>query len=120
MTRPVEGQEPVYIDNRALDGFVERFREIGCRDADCAECGWCEKFARKAIRLDKTAQAQALAAYRDLFQALEDGGMWRYLPQSNGRGKPAAPGGCQSSAESPQLVPEDAGASTQSATAKAG
>jgi len=80
MTGPVEGAAPVTIDNRALDGFIDRFREAGCRDVDCDECGWCEKFAREAVHIDPRAQAQSLAAYHDLFQALDGGSMWRYLP----------------------------------------
>ncbi len=120
MTRPVEGEQPVYLDNRALDGFIERFIEVGCRDADCAQCGWCEKFAAKALRLDKAAQAKALAAYADLFQSLDDGGMWRYLPRSNGRGKAAACAGGQDSCESPQQVAEDTGVPTRSPAVKVG
>ncbi|NUQ66447.1 MAG: U32 family peptidase [Pirellulales bacterium] len=87
MTRPVEGDAPVYIDNQGLDGFIERFRTAGCRDADCTECGWCRQFARRAVRLDRQSQAKALDAYRDLFEALEDGRMWRYLPKGNGQCK---------------------------------
>ncbi|MBP2675399.1 MAG: peptidase [Deltaproteobacteria bacterium] len=84
MTRPVEGPPPVYVDNRALDGFLERFRETGCRDADCGECLWCHQFASKAVRLDEEARAKALAAYGELFRALDGGGMWRYLPGKKG------------------------------------
>ena len=79
MTRPVEGDPPVVIDNRALDGFIERFREKGCVDADCGECRWCHEFARKAVRVDENARARALAAYDEVFSALDGGGMWRYL-----------------------------------------
>ncbi|NOX53576.1 MAG: peptidase U32 [Planctomycetes bacterium] len=81
MKRPVNGEPAVYIDNRALDGFIERFREVGCRDVDCAECGWCEKFARKAVRFNETTRQQTLAAYDDLFRSLHEGDMWRYLPR---------------------------------------
>ena len=38
MTRPVTGDPPVVVDNRALDGFMERFREKGCRDVECEDC----------------------------------------------------------------------------------
>jgi len=79
MTRPVEGMPPVYVDNRALDGFMERFRETGCRDLECEECRWCHQFAEKAVRVDEAQRAQALAAYEALFRALDGGGMWRYL-----------------------------------------
>ncbi len=82
MTQPVEGKAPVSIDNRALDGFIERFRETGCRDVNCRECGWCKKFAEAAVRFDSSRQTKALDAYDDLFRAMDDGGMWRYLPSN--------------------------------------
>lgn len=81
MTRPLAGEPPVYVDNRALDGFIERFRESGCRDLDCGECGWCHEFARKAIRVDEGYRARVLSAYDELFCSLHDGSMWRYLPR---------------------------------------
>jgi hypothetical protein len=79
MTRPVAGPPPVYVDNRALDGFMERFREAGCRDVDCGECRWCHQFAEKAVRVDGEWRAETLAAYEELFRALDGGDMWRYL-----------------------------------------
>ena len=87
MTRPVPGEPAVYVDNRALDGFMERFREAGCRDADCEECRWCHQFAEKAVRVDEGQRTQALAAYEDLFRALDDGSMWRYLPAGKGEAR---------------------------------
>jgi hypothetical protein len=62
MTRPVDGDPPVYIDNRALDGFMERFRESGCRDTDCRECRWCHDFAARSIRIDEAKRDRALEA----------------------------------------------------------
>ncbi len=84
MTRPVDGPPPVHVDNRALDGFLERFREAGCRDVDCAECLWCHQFAERAVRVDEEARAKALAAYEELFASLEGGDMWRYLRRKKG------------------------------------
>lgn len=90
MTGPVSGEPPVYIDNRSLDGFLERFRETGCRDVDCEECRWCHEFAAKAIRIDETSRAKVLEAYDALFRALHDGSMWRYRP-GQGEGDEEAP-----------------------------
>ncbi|MDT8443347.1 MAG: U32 family peptidase [Desulfuromonadales bacterium] len=79
MTRPVEGHPPVYIDNRALDGFIERFRTNSCIDIDCEECRWCHEFAAKAIKIDETNREAALEAYEELFASLHGGSMWSYL-----------------------------------------
>lgn len=91
MTRPLPGEAPVHIDNRALDGFLDRFRESGCRDADCEECRWCHDFARKAVRVNETHRAKVLEAYEALFRALHDGSMWKYLPERGGAEEPIFP-----------------------------
>lgn len=91
MTGPVTGTPPVVVDNRALDGFLDRFREAGCRDVDCGECRWCHEFARKAVRIDEAARAETLAAYDELFRALHDGSMWRYLPREEDEAAPRWP-----------------------------
>lgn len=91
MTRPVDGNAPVFVDNRSLDGFLERFRESGCRDVDCGECRWCHDFAAKAVRVDAAYRAEVLAAYDAAFGALHGGGMWRWLPgKAGGEGAPFA------------------------------
>jgi hypothetical protein len=84
MTRPVEGDPLVFIDNRALDGFMERFRERGCREEDCGECNWCHEFAGKSVRMDEDRRVRALAACDEIFRVLHDGSMWRYLPGKKG------------------------------------
>lgn len=78
MTKPLAGPPPVHIDNRALDGFMERFKEQSCVDVDCEECRWCHRFADKAVRIDAGNREQALAAYRELFDAIHDGSLWSY------------------------------------------
>lgn len=86
MTRPIQGKEPVYIDNRLLDGFIERFREKGCIGEECEQCRWCHDFADRAIRIDEVSRTRALRVYDELFQSLNGGSMWRYL----GKGKEEA------------------------------
>ncbi len=38
-----------YINNRALDGFLEFFRKRDCYATDCDKCGYCKKIADRAI-----------------------------------------------------------------------
>lgn len=89
MTRPLEGQPPVYIDNRALDGFMERFLTASCRDIDCEECRWCHDFANKAVKVDEGNRTAALEAYEELFASLHGGNMWSYRPENSN--EPAQP-----------------------------
>ncbi|MBW6510621.1 MAG: U32 family peptidase [Desulfuromonadaceae bacterium] len=78
MTRPLHGNLPVYIDNRALDGFMERFKNNSCIDVDCEDCRWCHDFAAKAVTIDAARQEATLAVYDELFASLNSGSMWRY------------------------------------------
>ena len=85
MTRPVEGDAPVTIENRALDGFMERFKQESCVDVDCETCRWCHEFAEKAIKIDEANREAALAAYDELFESLHGGSMWCYLPDGKSK-----------------------------------
>ncbi len=90
MTRPIEGKPQVYIDNRALDGFMERFKTTSCVGVDCEECLWCHEFAAKAITIDETSRAAALQVYEELFASLNGGSMWCYLPERKQEQPPSA------------------------------
>ena len=41
----------VYIDNQALEGFVDFFKKQDCL-SECAHCNYCQKTADKVVRLD--------------------------------------------------------------------
>lgn len=75
MLSPLEG-EPVYIDNRALDGFIEGFRGRSCRDTDCGTCGYCASFAEKAVRIDQAYRDEMLALYEEAFAEMDSGRLW--------------------------------------------
>jgi collagenase-like PrtC family protease len=71
------GGEPVYIDNRALAGYIEGFKNIDCRRADCADCGHCADFASKAVRVDKAYRGEILKLYDEAFSDMDSGALWR-------------------------------------------
>ena len=50
-----------YIDNRALDGFLEFFRNKSCAQSDCDECRYCDRIAEKAVT--NTASGKTTATY---------------------------------------------------------
>lgn len=75
MLAPLEG-EPVYIDNRALDGFMDGIRKKSCRSEDCARCGYCAHFAEKAVRVDGEYQAGMLRMYEEMFEEMHSGRLW--------------------------------------------
>lgn len=67
----------LYVDNRALDGFVGRFEKTDCHTRTCDECGYCGRWRRKAVRLlhDDSDRQRAVNAVTELLEALCDGTM---------------------------------------------
>ena len=68
--------DPVYIDNRELDGFLAGMKEINCRETDCSKCGYCSEWTKRAVRVDETFRAEMLKLYRDVFDDMYSGGLW--------------------------------------------
>ncbi|MFH1563785.1 MAG: hypothetical protein ABIF11_10290, partial [Nitrospirota bacterium] len=60
----------VYIDNCALNGFIEHFLKINCRSLSCKNCGYCEKVTREVVRIEPNYQRETLAKYKDALNAL--------------------------------------------------
>ncbi|GMV39806.1 MAG: hypothetical protein AMXMBFR64_15220 [Myxococcales bacterium] len=77
---PRRGESPLVLDNRKMDGFVDRFRERSCIDQDCESCRWCHKFADKALTIDPAWREEVLAQYRSLFDDMHGGSFWEMKP----------------------------------------
>jgi len=60
----------VYIDNQALEGFLKFFAEGNCKAGDCAVCGYCQKIAQRAVKIDALDSQKLIPKYRDLFKFL--------------------------------------------------
>ncbi|WP_224985091.1 U32 family peptidase [Geomonas agri] len=68
--------DPVYIDNRLLDGFLDGIREIDCRTSDCSRCGYCENWTRRAVRVDEGYRREMLQLYQNAFDDMYSGTLW--------------------------------------------
>jgi len=68
--------EPVYIDNVKLDGFIEGFIDRDCRRADCEQCGHCRRYAERAVRVDEKYRAEIMREYSDVFEDMHSGAAW--------------------------------------------
>lgn len=68
--------DPVYIDNRELDGFLAGMQGIDCRTSDCSACGYCAAWTQKAVKMDKNFQSEMLKLYSDAFEELFSGTLW--------------------------------------------
>jgi collagenase-like PrtC family protease len=71
----------LHVDNRALDGAMERFEAIDCASTRCEDCGHCERLARDAVRV--VASAEEYAQHRQelatLLERLVSGHYFRFL-----------------------------------------
>ena len=68
--------EPVYIDNKRLDGFLDGFRDKDCRTTDCSNCGHCERYMHKAVRVEKEFRTGVLEEYGKIFDDMDSGRTW--------------------------------------------
>ena len=73
-------REPVYIDNRALDGFLSGMENIECRATDCSACGYCAEWTGRAVRVDESFRAEMLQLYEEAFEQLHAGALWGVKP----------------------------------------
>lgn len=82
MLYPREGDNPVYIDNRALDGFLDRFEKQGCESVDCEQCRYCHRWAEKAVYFDPKWREEMSEVYDELLDSLHGGSLWGSYAQS--------------------------------------
>ncbi|MBU5614676.1 U32 family peptidase [Geomonas azotofigens] len=68
--------DPVYIDNRLLDGFLDGLREIDCRSSDCSRCGYCERWTSRAVRVDERYRQEMSQLYQEAFHDMYSGALW--------------------------------------------
>ena len=88
MLRPLAGNPPVVVENRALDGFMERFFAKGCKDVDCETCRHCHRWAEQAVKIDHAYKARCLRLYEQVFDDLHSGRMWRKSNTTHAPGGP--------------------------------
>lgn len=77
MLYPREAENPVQVDNRALDGFLDRFEAgQGCEALDCETCRYCHEWAQKAVHIEPEWRRKMSHSFDDLLGQLHDGSMW--------------------------------------------
>jgi collagenase-like PrtC family protease len=79
---PRRGPNPVVVDNRALDGFLERFRTEGCQERDCEGCRYCHEWAARAVHVDPSWEERMRPLYRDLLGDVDSGAFWEPYAQT--------------------------------------
>jgi collagenase-like PrtC family protease len=68
----------VYIDNRALDGFLKglRSRAFLCRTNRCGDCSYCRSWTEKAVVAGESWREAALASAERLDEGIVSGAHW--------------------------------------------
>ncbi len=73
---PRQGKTGLFLDNRKMDGFIDRFLTKSCVDVDCDTCRYCHEWTGKALTVDPTYRREVLAMYKDMFSDMHDGSFW--------------------------------------------
>lgn len=73
---PREGESALYLDNRKLDGFIDRFLHKSCIALDCESCRYCHKIADRAVTIDPAYRDEVSALYAQLFEDMHEGAFW--------------------------------------------
>lgn len=69
----------IYIDNRALDGFLGLFLKEGCDSKSCQDCGYCRGFADKAVTFNADKRKALIEKYERCFNNLNSGALFTYF-----------------------------------------
>ncbi len=81
---PLRGPNPVQVNNRDLDGFMERFKTEGCQDLDCEACQYCHDWAARAVKIDPDWRANTREILEGLLDDLDQGAFWEPYRQTIG------------------------------------
>lgn len=66
----------LYIDNQALEGFVDFFKEQDCV-SHCDKCNYCQKIAAKVIRFEPREVEEYIAKLRTILDDLSSSRIFR-------------------------------------------
>jgi len=73
---PRTGKDGVTVDNKALDGFMDRFAKTSCQALDCDKCQYCHKWAEQHVQIDPEYYSTVKAVLEDLLDEMYSGSFW--------------------------------------------
>jgi collagenase-like PrtC family protease len=69
--------QPVKIDSSGIPkDFIEGFENRNCAMLDCSRCGYCERIADDAVRIDSVFQRELLKQFGEVEDMMVSGGLW--------------------------------------------
>lgn len=69
----LEVRELIRLDNKKLDGFIERFRKVDCNQTSCSQCRYCENLFDKVAVVNEKELRKAAQRVRDFSDKLLSG-----------------------------------------------
>lgn len=69
----------IYIDNQKLEGFLEYFLKESCSLKSCKDCGYCDKVAKKVIKIDEDYRNKNLTKYQEFLDNIISGEIFKYI-----------------------------------------
>jgi len=77
MLTPLEGDQPVFIDNQKLNGYLKNVWSKRCRYRDCESCQYCHTVAKEVVKVDLGYKNKCLELHNSIETALITGEMWK-------------------------------------------
>ncbi len=68
----------VYIDNRAIDGFIKFFLIENCELKSCEECGYCREVAERVVEIKPENQKNVNLLHQEFLDKLTSGDIFKY------------------------------------------
>jgi collagenase-like PrtC family protease len=75
-SRFMRENDPSFLDNQKLDGFINFFIAGKCRGDDCGECGYCQNIAGQALYIPQEYRKKMLDAYGKYLGSLVAGDLF--------------------------------------------
>jgi collagenase-like PrtC family protease len=72
----IEPPPGLYIDNQALEGFIDFFRKQNCLSG-CSHCDYCQRIANKVIQVDRGAVDEYVAMLNEYLDKLASSRMFK-------------------------------------------
>lgn len=74
----LEVRELIQLDNRRLDGFIERFKRNDCNQTSCSQCRYCENVFEKVAVVNDEEVKKSARKVKDFSEKLLSGEIYEF------------------------------------------
>ncbi|MDD5691686.1 MAG: U32 family peptidase [Candidatus Omnitrophica bacterium] len=76
--KPLIFNDPSFLDNSKLEGFIKFFIDGKCRSGNCDKCDYCRDFAARAFSVPEAYRQEMLSACQKLLNDIIGGALFYY------------------------------------------